>query len=253
MDGNLHRSMTLPRASAPVSDHQSKRTWITLAWHPTEENTLVSSAQMGDIVLWDISASRPRSRLFSTGHQRTVFSFSFEPHHGEYALTTSLDRQIVQWHLKTLKMKWSIPSLGGFVYHIDVSPHEADRLAIAVGDNTIRLWNLVSTSNPYDCQLLWKGLQSKVTMVLWHPRNVGELALGTEDGRVGLYDISGGRAHTVAAHRGQVMDLAWIHRDAEYVAYVAASLILCKYIPMQLWRGWCGCGSGHKTIGFCHS
>ena len=141
------------------------RVWIALAWHPTQIDMLISTGQMGDLVLWDISSSRPRNQMFSAGHQRTIFSISFDPNNHDQLITTSLDRQIILWDMKSMKMKWNIPSLGGFVYHIDVSPHEADRLAIAVGDNTIRIWNITNASNPYDCQLLWKGLQSKVTTV----------------------------------------------------------------------------------------
>ena len=62
--------------------------------------------------------------------------------------------------------------------------------------------------------------------MIWHPKNMGEVALGTEDGRVGLYDISGGRANTVSVHRGQVNDLTWAIRDDEYGTQLLTIFIL---------------------------
>lgn len=39
--------------------------------------------------------------------------------------------------------------------------------------------------------VVWKGIQSKVTCVKWHPSSTnGVLALGTEDGDVGLYILA---------------------------------------------------------------
>ncbi len=45
----------------------------------------------------------------------------------------------------------------------------SDRLAVGVGDNTIRLCNLSGPSTVIDSVLLWHGLRSKVTAVSSHP------------------------------------------------------------------------------------
>lgn len=48
-----------------------------------------------------------------------------------------------------------------------MSETDPGKLAVAVGDNTIRVWDTANTqsNHGYDCAMLWKGLQSKVTCV----------------------------------------------------------------------------------------
>lgn len=80
-------------------------------------------------------------------------------------ITSSMDRQTVVWDLASRKPEIKIPGLGGFVYSLDVAECDPTKLAIGVGDSSIRVWNLGNPANPYDTIYLWKGLQSKVTCV----------------------------------------------------------------------------------------
>jgi hypothetical protein len=83
------------------------------------------------------------------------------------------------------------------------------QIAAGVGDKTIRLvdtaaWVAQSGSSSSSSGsssgapplLLWRGLQSMVTAVCWHPRQEGLLAFGTAEGRVGVYDVFAVRNHT---------------------------------------------------------
>ena len=36
------------------------------------------------------------------------------------------------------------------------------RVALAVGDNTVRVWNTAAPRDPYAAVLLWKGIQAQV-------------------------------------------------------------------------------------------
>lgn len=47
----------------------------------------------------------------------------------------------------------------------DIGGVDPTMLAVGVGDKSILLWKTQSVRNPFDCNLLWKGLQSKVTVV----------------------------------------------------------------------------------------
>jgi len=58
-----------------------------------------------------------------------------------------------------------IPGLGGFVYSLDIGESDPTKLAIGVGDSSIRIWNLATSATHFDITYLWKGLQSKVTCV----------------------------------------------------------------------------------------
>lgn len=39
------------------------------------------------------------------------------------------------------------------------------RIALGVGDNMIRVWNMNNTTNAFDVATLWQGIRSKVTAV----------------------------------------------------------------------------------------
>ncbi len=69
------------------------------------------------------------------------------------------------WDTQTMKSIWRIPGLGGFVYGLDISPLDPGRVALAVGDKSIRIWVATNRDDPYESVLLWKGIQSKVSTV----------------------------------------------------------------------------------------
>lgn len=58
--------------------------------------------------------------------------------------------------------------------------------------------------------LLWKGIAGKVLALAFHPQREGVLAFGTEEGRVGVYDVFA-QAHVVhdAQHNAPIMALCW--------------------------------------------
>jgi hypothetical protein len=60
-----------------------------------------------------------------------------------------------------------VPGLGGFAYSVDPAPADPGLLAVGVGDDTIRLWNVSAAAvgggaAGWECGTLWKGLQAKV-------------------------------------------------------------------------------------------
>lgn len=57
-------------------------------------------------------------------------------------VTTSMDRQVVFWNLETNKASCRVPTLGGAVNALDVSPASPWKAVAAVADKTLRVWNL---------------------------------------------------------------------------------------------------------------
>lgn len=154
----------------------------------------------GELVLWDLSrAGKQRWSLFGTSsegqnHNRIVFNVSSVslPDGRELLVSTSMDRevrvsevftggsagshadqdrfqplifQIKCWDLSSLECCWTLPTLGGFVYTLTFSPVGTGCLALGVGDNTIRVWNTLTTQKHYDTRFFWQGIKSKVTAV----------------------------------------------------------------------------------------
>lgn len=99
--------------------------------------------------------------------------------------TISQDRYMVQYCVKTRKMLSCASTTGGFVYSIATCPYDANRLAVAVGDSSIR----VGYEN--DLKTYWQNLQGVILTCSWHPTQENLLAFGTGEARVGTLKPTG--------------------------------------------------------------
>ena len=78
----------------------------------------------------------------------------------------------------------AIPGLGGHVNVVATCSLLPELVALGVGDQTIRIWNLsegIGAQTMHNGGLIWKSIQSKVTALAWHPTREGILAFGTEE------------------------------------------------------------------------
>ena len=98
-----------------------------------------------------------------------------------------MDRKTILWG-KRGPVK-EIPSLGGYIYDISYSSVTPNLCAVAVGDRTIRVWDMSEEDDPLRSTTHWNGLQSEVTSICWHPSREGFVAYGTNDGKIGLFDV----------------------------------------------------------------
>lgn len=118
---------------------------------------------------------QPQLKKIHTFHNRSIFSISCFK---KYILTTAMDRQIINFETQTSKIFWNVLSLAGFAYSVSFSSLDSTKLAIGVGDKSIRIWDMSTIvkqetnskqqnqqGNIYDSTYLWKGIQSKVTVV----------------------------------------------------------------------------------------
>ncbi|XP_023818197.1 gem-associated protein 5 isoform X2 [Oryzias latipes] len=209
----------LKRRASAVDPGVKERIWLSVLWPPGRPTELVSSCFSGELLLWDLTkGGKQRWTLFGSSsegqnHSRIVFNTSSLrlQDGGELLFSTSMDREIKCWDLKTLSCCWTLFSLGGVVYSLTFSPVGAGCLAVGAGDNMIRVWNTLSSQNKYDIRTFWQGVKSKVTALAWHPQKEGTLSFGTEDGKVGIYEVFSSRPPQISSsyHRKTVYTLAW--------------------------------------------
>uniref|UniRef100_A0A8C9WZ77 Gem nuclear organelle associated protein 5 n=1 Tax=Sander lucioperca TaxID=283035 RepID=A0A8C9WZ77_SANLU len=209
----------LKKRGSAVDPGVKERLWLHVHWPKGQPTQLVSSCFGGELVMWDLTrAGKQRWTLFGTSsegqnHSRIVFSVSSVrlQDDRELLISTSMDREIKCWDLASLDCCWTLPTLGGFVYALTFSPVGAGCLALGVGDNMIRVWNTLTTQNQYDTRSFWQGIKSKVTALAWHPQKEGSLSFGTDDGKVGIYDVFSNRPPQISSsyHRKTVYTLAW--------------------------------------------
>ncbi|KAI3373888.1 hypothetical protein L3Q82_022456, partial [Scortum barcoo] len=206
------------RGSA-VDPGVKERLWLHVHWPKGRPTQLVSSCFCGELVMWDLTRTgKQRWTLFGTSsegqnHNRIIFNMSSVHLQDDRQLliSTSMDRDIKCWDLDSLDCCWTLPTLGGFVYALTFSPVGAGCLALGVGDNMIRVWNTLTTQNQHDIRSFWQGIKSKVTALAWHPKKEGSLSFGTDDGKVGIYDVFSNKPPQISSsyHRKTVYTLAW--------------------------------------------
>uniref|UniRef100_A0AAX7TL49 Anaphase-promoting complex subunit 4 WD40 domain-containing protein n=1 Tax=Astatotilapia calliptera TaxID=8154 RepID=A0AAX7TL49_ASTCA len=209
----------LKRRGTAVDPGVKERLWLSVHWPKGRPTQLVSSCFSGELVMWDLTKTgKQRWTLFGTSsegqnHSRIVFNMSsVHLQDGrELLISTSMDREVKCWDLASLECCWTLPTLGGFVYALTFSPVGTGCLALGVGDNMIRVWNTLTTQNKYDVRSFWQGIKSKVTALAWHPTKEGSLSFGTDDGKVGIYDVFSNKPPQISSsyHRKTVYTLAW--------------------------------------------
>uniref|UniRef100_UPI00358F6F84 gem-associated protein 5-like isoform X3 n=1 Tax=Myxine glutinosa TaxID=7769 RepID=UPI00358F6F84 len=222
----------LKRRGKPVnqeaSSFQRERIWTSVYWCRSSPTTLISSSFGGELLQWDISADDKFTSTILGGaaadgqhHTRVVFGLvGFQNQSGrELLLSTSMDRDIRCWDLLTPACLWTLPSLGGFVYALTISPVDPGSLAVGVGDCTVRVWDTLAPLDALCVRSLWQGIRSKVTALAWHPNREGCLAFGTDDGKVGIYDVVSNRTPRISNtyHKRTVYSLTWgpaLHLDS---------------------------------------
>ncbi|XP_061606965.1 gem-associated protein 5 isoform X2 [Phyllopteryx taeniolatus] len=209
----------LKRRGSAVDPTLKERLWLNVHWPKGRPAQLVSSCFSGELVMWDLTRTgKQKWTLFGSSsegqnHSRIVFNtaaFTL-PDGRELLVSTSLNREVKCWDLADLDCRWTLPTLGGFVYSLAFSPVATGCLALGVGDNMIRVWNTLSTQNQYDARCYWQGIKSKVTALAWHPKREGTLSFGTDDGKVGIYEVFSSKPPQISStyHKKTVYSLAW--------------------------------------------
>jgi gem associated protein 5 len=120
--------------------------------------------------------------------------------------------------------------------------------AVACGDKTIRLWEPRADAPGQPgarTTSLWKGLNAKVLALAFHPAREGVLAFGTEEGRVGVCDVTSQlqAAHSTR-HAAPVMALSWRTMPGGAPAHLCS---LAADGVLWEWRTELALSAGHRN------
>ncbi|EDV19830.1 uncharacterized protein TRIADDRAFT_936, partial [Trichoplax adhaerens] len=202
--------------SKTVDLEKQAKNWISLLWLPWNLNHIVSNYHTGNVLLWDLTHyKKPKHTVFDDQvnhcHTRPVFNISYySSEQQNYLVTFSLDRQIICWDAIKLQPISVLPTLGGWAHCVRISPLTSSLIAGGLGDNCIITWKVSDKETCYDSRILWQGIDSKVTVINWHPEKEGLLAFGTDKGKVGIYNIlSQSSSASWSYHKGTVYSLSW--------------------------------------------
>ncbi|KAI4463478.1 gem-associated protein 5 [Holotrichia oblita] len=161
-----------------------------------KEYLLASSAKGGNT---------PQKKLIHHDHGSNLFSIAApihvihksEEHSNDskeplFAWTFGQERFLLCTSLQADRTTFSsYPTNGGYIYCLASSPLDPNRLAVGIGDNTAKIWDL--SRSHVQCIImtnLWQKIQSKVLTLAWHPTKESILAYGTLEGRIGLVNTN---------------------------------------------------------------
>jgi WD40 repeat protein len=210
-------SQVLKTHKAGKNSGGDPRSWISLCWNESsvKDPEFWSSTPNGDIMTWNLDLHSTR---LVHGHSRAIFQLLHLPSLNAL-ISISMDRNIILWDVRKKTKIWDMSTLGGYVYAIAEHPLDPSLVALACGDNSIRIWfnqecisaledeasgaskgqnqaskfsNGSSTisGSRLSTVLVWKGITGKVTCIQWHPANTNELAFGMADGTISIYNMT---------------------------------------------------------------
>uniref|UniRef100_A0AAV1TZI4 Gem-associated protein 5 TPR domain-containing protein n=1 Tax=Peronospora matthiolae TaxID=2874970 RepID=A0AAV1TZI4_9STRA len=203
----LDQVLRLPTGKQGMSFSQTKQIWLPIAWslscpqNPAVKHKLWSGSFDGSLFCWEWNASE-------TNTQEKKGNSRWTPELRLWNENACLESPAAATCVERMT------GLGGHAYSVSYNA-ATGIVAAGVGDQTIRLWNVgtesASLSSGYECDLLWKGLQSKITCVQWHPFQQSLLAYGMDDGRIGIYNVQAKTySYFRTKHDHEVIQLQWI-------------------------------------------
>ncbi|RHZ27672.1 hypothetical protein DYB26_005791 [Aphanomyces astaci] len=208
-NASMLHEWTLPRPKKAVSSHQMGRLWLTCCWVPSSNFSVVCSSITGDLFRLEWTPKQKKvtaPTTFKHNHTRLVFNIAplVIAYNKVLLLSISMDRDVRLTDAMSMECHAKLTGLGGHVYALSYNSKKA-LVAGGVGDNTIRLVDLAKSTT----ELLWKGLQSKVTAVAWNP--LGSCAV---DGVVYASNPDAPDGNSIAMNKRwgvpQVTCMAWL-------------------------------------------
>ncbi|KAK3828154.1 MAG: WD40-repeat-containing domain protein [Benniella sp.] len=161
--------------------------WVPVAW-TSQEHELLSSTVRGTLVRWTLEHNTGHFTKMKDGntHNRVVYQIMTWPA-GSFAFSISMDRKIVAWDLDNNRGIAEVDCIGGSVHALDIALHSPGKVAMALGNETIKVWNTLSQEEPYE-NITIERFQSKVRSVKWHPTDEESLCFGLENGKIGIIE-----------------------------------------------------------------
>jgi len=131
-------------------------------WAPVvfmNPNVVISGCSNAEVISWDLTQENPTPTLLHTEHARGLFSVTVS---NQIVWSVAQDRLLIRHDLASNTTN-IFPTLGGFAYCIAPCPFAPGRVAVGVGDESIRIWSLNDNSGKSSASI-WQRI--KVTFIV---------------------------------------------------------------------------------------
>jgi WD40 repeat protein len=185
----------------------------SVAFSP-DGNTLATGTS-GDhlVILWDVPSGQIRKKLY--GHKAFVNTLAFSR---DGTTLASASQTIRLWDVDLGEAIDSLPTSSSWAPFLSFSPDGAV-LAASHERNGVKLWQLDRPTNPVVRRLPddWRGPGSEMTPFAISTDGTTSV-IGTEEGRIEVYDMAGNTVMNRFSHGTIVYDLDWIDRGRKVVS-----------------------------------
>ncbi|CAH1979283.1 unnamed protein product [Acanthoscelides obtectus] len=201
---NIQAMLRLP---AKKSKKSVEKPFISVKW--VTPNKIYCSSRNYELIQWTVPKSMNGDgelmKIIDNEHSSIIFSIAAS--HTDFinkdwviptehlVWTTSQDRLVVGYQLdgdeEEINRIFSYSTFAGIPLCLAETKLNPYGVAIGTGGGVLKLWDLShSTSRIVSMHNLTQKIHSKVTCATWHPEIETILAFGTQEGRVGFFDIS---------------------------------------------------------------
>lgn len=260
-DGRYEAQIQLPSKPRDTKQHRShpnSSTGIFTAVSWIEPNYLLANSWFGELLSINLSQLKTAKdgsnnciECLHGSHNRGIFSIGtwIDPISSKESTessdnwrvkkvdeitqreiwTIAQDRRVICCTMKNLKssvIEHDIPTQIGYIYCIAACPLDTSRVAFGSGDSLLRLWNLSEPhETTFDLSFLWQKIMGRIITLAWHPVIENQLAFGSNEGRIGVYDTNKIQKEPILYrqhHRRYIYSLGWgpsAEKDNKYCLY----------------------------------
>lgn len=175
------------------------------------------------LLKWNLSQLKKINAGFFSGDEKVEAVTSVHEEHAKVItniksekgviFSVGHDRSFVAFDMTENKLVYNLPAFTSWIYCLAENPIENSLLAIGAGDSQIRIWRTNSSKSMFDVTSVSNKLSgAKVTALAWHPTNEGQLAMATDEGRIGIVDALNKKSTPTFfpfKHGGQTYNLSW--------------------------------------------
>lgn len=157
------------------------------------------------------------AEIVLVGHTSYVTGVAFHPQHAHQVVSGASDRSVRVWDLTTHSCA---QTLTGNRAITDISVNADGLVLSAHPDHCVRLWDpRAQQAGETVVQRTFSSHKEWVSAVAWHPTTATLFASASYDGTVKLWDArSAVPLHTLAAHDGKALAVAWRPEQEPQVA-----------------------------------
>ncbi|KAG0315648.1 Gem-associated protein 5 [Dissophora globulifera] len=190
----------------------------SLSWQPPsagpnlEYTRLASGSADQTIRIWDVEKetsgnvlTQPELDPKMPSYQRSKIWMPVDWASTGREVLSATGRKIIAWDIENDLGIAQIECTGGNVFSLDIGIQDPGRIAMGLGNESIKIWNTLGQEEPYEGVTI-ERLQSKVRAVKWHPVEEETICFGLESGKIGMIEntlAAGGNDHSQHGKQGK--------------------------------------------------